>query len=321
VGAHGIGRFARELFGRLDGFQRIGVSGRPSAPIDPWRLSAYLRRVRPRLFFSPGYNAPTAAPVPFAFTVHDLNHLHVPSNSNALKRLYYTICVRQGVRNARVVFTVSEFSRGEICSWAGVGSDRVVSVGNGVSSAFGASGTVWSRTGNRPYFLHVGNYKPHKNFERVLRAFAASRLGPDFGLVATGAPPASVMALVEHLGLNGRVQFIGDVLDPELASVYRGATCLICVSLYEGFGLPLVEAMACGTPVLASTAASLPEIAGDAALLVDPLDIEAIASALARLASDSDLREELRRRGCERAKRFSWELTARKVQAALAACA
>jgi len=120
IGTHGIGRFAAELLSRAPDFRPIALRGRPSAALDPWRLGAYLRREKPDFFLSPGYNAPAGTCGRFGFTVHDLIHLATPDNANVFKRLYYREVIRPAVRRASIVFTVSEFSRREICEWAGV---------------------------------------------------------------------------------------------------------------------------------------------------------------------------------------------------------
>jgi glycosyltransferase involved in cell wall biosynthesis len=317
-GAHGIGRFASELFERLGDFRPIELNGRPSAPLDPWRLSGYLWTRKPALFFSPGYNPPAGSGCPFGFTVHDLNHLYVEENSSALKRLYYSLVVRPAIHRAGVVLTVSEFSRQQICDWAGVSEDRVVNVSHGIADVFSVSGEV-CRPG-RPYFLYVGNHRPHKNLPRMLSAFAISDLSADFDLWITGDRNAELERQASVLKLDGSVKFLGQVSDKQLAVLYRGATTLLLVSLYEGFGLPIIEAMACGTPVLTSLVASMPEAAGGAALLVDPSNVEEIASKLRVLASDDALRSDLRHRGLRRVSAFTWDATAQRVQEALARC-
>jgi glycosyltransferase involved in cell wall biosynthesis len=316
LGRHGIGRFAAELRARLSGFEPIHLKGRPSSAVDPWRLHLYLRSVTADLFFSPGYNAPVHATCAFAFCLHDLNHLHVQENSGPLKRAYYEHLIKPAVRRAAVVLTVSEFSRAAICEWAGIAEASVINVGNGVSAPFAAEGPRVEM--DRPYFLYVGNHRPHKNFERLLRAFAISGLDQDCLLVSTGTPSRELRSFVAALGLGGCVRFVGSVSDEALASLYRGATGLVLVSLYEGFGLPIVEAMSCGAAVLTSTTASMPETAGGAALLVDPTSVDAIAAGLRQIASDERLRQSLRHRGFTRSREFSWERTASRVQLALA---
>lgn len=316
---HGIGRFAAEMRARLNGFTPISLRSRPSSPLDPLLLSQHLRSSKPGLFFSPGYNAPLGTPCPFIFTIHDLNHLFVRENSSALKRAYYSRIIRPAVHRARMVLTISEFSRRAICEWARADERSVINVGNGVSAAFMPQGAVFSAA--RPYFLHIGNHKPHKNFERLLRAFAASGLNGEFMFVTTCPLTRQLRETVRRLDLAHDVLAVEAARDEDLAALYRGARLLACVSLYEGFGLPIVEAMACGTPVLTSSVASMPEVAGDAAMTVDPYDTEAIAAGLQRLSSDLALRRSLSARGLERAKRYSWDATLAKVETVLAACA
>jgi glycosyltransferase involved in cell wall biosynthesis len=237
--------------------------------------------------------------------------MYVAGNSSAIKRSYYRFLVRPAIRRAVAVFTVSEYSRQVICEWANVNPNSVINVGNGVSGVFRPEG---SRLQERPpYLLHVGNFRPHKNFERTLAAFANSGLARDLILVATGVPSAPIIGKIAELGLSERVHFTGNVTDEELASLYRGALGLVFVSCYEGFGLPIVEAMACGTPVLTSSVTAMPEVAGDAAILVNPLDVDDIVEGMRRLVTDTPLRQKLHDAGLIRAKAFSWESTTARV--------
>jgi glycosyltransferase involved in cell wall biosynthesis len=320
IGPHGIGRFASELYRRLEFFSPGNLHGRPSSAMEALRLTRHLRRApQNSLFFTPGYNCPIGRPCRFMFCLHDLNHLHVPENSNPLKRLYYASVVRPAIHNSEAVITVSRFTQSLICEWAGVDESRVFNIGNGVSDGFGPDGPV-KTFGARPYILHVGSSKPHKNLPRTMQAFAESKLWKDFDFVTTARPKPELVALANNISLAGYVRFLGEISEDDLAALYRGAHMLIFVSLYEGFGLPIVEAMACGTPVLTSSVASMPEIAGDAALAVDPYDVEAIKEALLRLAYDTDLRQALRIRGAERAKAYSWDSAAQRLRSVLTAC-
>lgn len=316
-GPHGIGRFSTELLRRLDGFQRVDLPGRPSAPIDPWRLGAYVRRLRPRMFFSPGYNAPLLAKCPFVFCLHDLNHLNPGEPLGAAKRAYYRLFVKPAVSRAHKVLTVSEFSRREICDWTGADPGKIVNVGNGVAEVFSSPGKSFAGF-DRPYFLHVGGCRPHKNLVRVLRAWSTRPRLRESVLVCLGAPTEAVRRSITALRLERQVAFTGPVSDERLAELYRGATALVFVSLHEGFGLPIVEAMACGCPVVTSSIASMPEVAGSAAILVDPCDMEAIADQCERVLEDAALRESLQSRGVERAKAFQWQDVAMRVQETLA---
>ncbi len=311
MGNHGIGRFAAELGRLLPILKPLQATGRPWHPFDPVRLGAALWVKRPGLFFSPGYNAPLGGPCPFVFTLHDLNHLCVPENSNSAKRAYYKYLVRPACHKAAFVLTGSEYSRNEVKEWAGVKDERVIAVGYGVGLPFTPSGGRFNA--GYPYLLYVGNRKPHKNLARLLRAYAISGVATNIRLLLTGTQDAEISSQIESCGLGGKVSFVGCPADADLADLYRGSLGSVFPSLYEGFGLPPLEAMACGVPVLTSNVCSLPEVVGDAAVLVDPLDVEAIADGIRRLTEDDALRKELRSKGIERARRFSWDETARKT--------
>ncbi len=318
-GSHGIGRFATELRKGLPEFSPISLLGRPSDPFDPLFMYRYLKKTAPRLFFSPGFNPPLGRPCPFVFCVHDLNHLYIDENSNLLKRAYYRHIVRPAIHRADRVVTGSEFSKSQICEWSGVDANQVVAVGYGVSKAFGPEGTKHSADG-RPYFLSVGNEKAHKNAVRTIQAFASAFINTEFLLLFTGSPSSELQTKIQRLGIVEQVRHLGSVSDEELAGLYRGALALVFVSLYEGFGLPIIEAMACGTPVLSSTATAMPEVAGDAAILVDPFDVDAMARGMRGFAYDRELRQEMRHRGFRRSVQFSWERTLSKVKQVTAEC-
>jgi glycosyltransferase involved in cell wall biosynthesis len=319
TGAHGIGRFATELQHRMPQFSALKMKGRPTSPTDPFALSLHLRRARPALFFSPGYNPPVGNPCPFAFCVHDLNHLYVTENSSALKRAYYEYIVRPAIHRARILITGSEFSKSQICEWSRADTGRVVAVGYGVSDAFVSDGPRHSEAA-RPYFLCVGNHKVHKNLVRTVQAFASAYKRSDHMLLFSGTQSQTMQSEIARLGIADQVKFFGGIDDARLAELYRGATALVFVSLYEGFGLPIIESMACGTPVLTSTATAMPEVAGQAALLADPLDVQAIADGMRRLADDEQLRRSLRELGFHRSAAYTWQKTSWKVDQALLAC-
>lgn len=311
-GAHGIGRFSSELFRRLSGYHAVDVSGHPSDPSDPLRLGYYLRKVHPELYLSPGYNAPIRQTCPVVFTIHDLNHLFVRENSSLLKRLYYDRILRPAVHRAAALFTVSEFSRQQILEWSGVSEHRVVTIQQGIADEFRASGERYVTA--RPYILFVGNHRPHKNLTRVFRSFAMTRLERDFDFLATGVPDERLRAILSELNISGRVRFLGKIPDNTLAAVYRGATALVLVSLYEGFGLPILESMACGTPVLTSNVASMPEVSGGAALLADPCSIDDIAEKMEMITLNETIRTKLIARGLGHVTTYQWNAAAEKVE-------
>lgn len=315
AGSHGIGRFASEVQARLPGIVPLRILGTKLSPFDPLAISLALASRKTGCYLSPGFNPPLRSPIPFAFTIHDLIHLQVPQESSALRRTYYAAVVRPATRRAMRILTVSESSRHDILEWSGLDESAVVSVGNGVSPAFHPAPT---RHEGPPYFLHVGRRVGHKNIPRLLAAFAASRACADARLVFTGAADANTVDCSRAMGVGGKIMFAGDIDDKRLAELYRNALALVFPSLQEGFGLPVVEAMACGTPVIASNIRSLREITGlGNACLVDPLDTDAIAGAMDAIYENSDERARLSASGLARSRNFRWSEVAARVEAAL----
>lgn len=304
----GLARVGREVVRRLPPLEWLEGGPPLLHPAEPAWLTGVLAKRRPRLFYSPGFNAPPTSPVSFVFTVFDLIHLRMPDMGGTRKRLYYRLHVKPAVRRARAVLTGSEYSRTEIVDWSGVDPDRVVVIGCGTASDFTPEGAAFQL--GFPYLLYVGNRKAHKNLPRLVQAFARVQEQDSLHLVLPGALEPDLLALAHAEGVGDRLVFLGPVSDKQLPELYRGAVALVFPSLYEGFGLPPLEAMACGTPVVSSTATSLAEVVGDAALAIDPLDVDSIAHGIDRIVSDDGLRAELRERGLERAARFSWQRTA-----------
>jgi glycosyltransferase involved in cell wall biosynthesis len=315
IGNHGIGRFANELQKRLSGLVPFQAHRPPSHPLDPFLLGRALKNANPKLFFSPGYNSPVGWPGCFIFTLHDLNHLCVRDGSNALKRAYYQHVIKPACHAAACVLTVSEYSRREISAWANVGQEKIINVSNGVSLSFTPEGKKYDP--GYAYLLYVGSKKPHKNLPRLLQAYAVSGVRADLRLLLSGHPDKKLLTEIDRLGLSNDVAFADLSSDIALSEAYRGAVGFLFPSLYEGFGLPPVEAMACGVPVLTSNVCSLPEVVGDAALLTNPLDVEEIAEGIRRLVSDTDLRRQLREKGLRRVTHFSWEKTAKTTSQVL----
>lgn len=311
VGNHGIGRFAAEVQRRLTYLVPFRAQRMPSHPLDPALLGATLRGLGPKLFFSPGYNSPLWWRGSFIFTLHDLHHLRVPEDSSALKRSYYQHVIKPACHKSAAVLTVSEYSRHEIAEWAKVDEQKIVNVGNGVGAPFGPTGRRLEP--GYPYLLYVGSRKPHKNLPRLLHAYSLSGVRKDVRLVLSGSADKELLAHVERLGLLRDVVFMELTSNEALAEAYRGALGFLFPSLYEGFGLPPLEALACGVPVLTSNVCSLPQVVGDAAILVSPRDTEEIAEGIRRMVCDSALRIQLREKGLRRSRLFSWHDTAQKT--------
>jgi glycosyltransferase involved in cell wall biosynthesis len=228
--------------------------------------------------------------------------------------------LRIAARKASHIFTVSEYSKRRLVEELHISEEKVTVVYNGVGAQFSPGDRAQAREGvalgysvSLPYILYVGSLKPHKNITTLLRSYASLWAGrmpeADLVIVGTGDPgKAELESLANALGVHP--VFITDARDDQLVELYRAAEVLVLPSFEEGFGLSIVEAMACGTPVICANAASMPEIAGEAAILFDPHDVQDLIRALTSLLSSSDLRRSLRERGLIRAKQFTWLETA-----------
>jgi glycosyltransferase involved in cell wall biosynthesis len=226
------------------------------------------------------------------------------------------------LREARHVLTNSQFTAAEIQRCTGLPAQRITVIPLGYDADHFTPGDPQGPSPQQPYLLHVGQAYPHKNLRRLLQAFAqVSPTNPELRLVLAGKPHPTetpqLKALAAELGLQQRVEFRAYVLYAELPDLYRGALAFVFPSLWEGFGLPVLEAMACGTPVITSAGSGTEEVAGDAALLVDPADTDELSQALGCLIEQPKLREQCRKQGLERAKRFSWAATAVATRALL----
>jgi len=231
--------------------------------------------------------------------------------------LYYATVLKRACHRAVSILTVSEFSRARIVEWSGVSPEKVLNVRCGVDPEYHPGADPYELP--FPYLLCVSNRKRHKNEFRTVEAFARADLADGMQLVFTGKPTVELADHIEQHHVTPRVHFVGVVPDSQLPSLYRSAEALVFTSLYEGFGLPVLEAMACGTPVVTANTSALPEVAGDAALLVDPTSVEQITEAMKQIVSDTSLRQQLREKGLAQAARFSWASTSARVQELLAA--
>lgn len=315
AGPHGIGRFAKSIMSRIPAVP-LPISGNPAAPLDSIGLSRALWGISPKtVFFSPGYSAPLIAKIPFVFTIHDLNHIDRPENSSLAKRIYYATLLKSACHRAARILTVSSYSAQRILEWSGVSDTQIVNVGNGVDPQFDAD--IKPYEPGYPYFFCVGNRKLHKNEQRTMGAFSIARIPKEIKLIFSGDSTPALKAEADERGIGERVVFTGKISDIDLPSYYKGAIALLFASLYEGFGLPVLEAMACGTPVVTSNVTALPEVAGGAALLVNPESTEEISGAIERVIEDSALRAKMIAKGFKQAAQYSWDETAGKVREVL----
>ncbi|MCP4536800.1 MAG: glycosyltransferase family 4 protein [Chloroflexi bacterium] len=285
--------------------------------VQPW----VLRRIDADLVHGPVFVGPLFASCPTVVTIHDLSFIRFPNLFRPANRLYLTALTRFSARRARRLIAVSAHAAAEAAQLLDVPSERIDVVYHGVDPVFRPISTdevaaFRERQGIPEQFvLFLGTLEPRKNLVRLVEAFA--RIYDDkTKLVLAGGKGwlyDTLFARVESLGLENAVIFPGYVASDDLPLWYNAATTLAYPSIYEGFGLPVLEAQACGTPVLTSNVSSLPEAAGDAALIVDPYDVEALAAGLNQMLTNEPLRRELRERGLAHASRFSWTRTAQET--------
>ena len=286
-------------------------------------LSREMRLRPPDVLFVPAHVVPICHPRATVVTIHDLGYRFFPHQHTPSARLYLDLSTRFSSRAARLVIADSQATARDLQREYGVPPAKVAVVYPGVDATIAradgaAQGAVRERYRlARPFVLYTGTIQPRKNLVGLLEAYA--RLPEACGDVElvlagkTGWLADDVYRRVRQLGLEGRVHFPGYVPQADLAALFSAAECFVMPSLYEGFGLPVLEAMACGTPVVCSSAGSLPEVAGDAALVVAPDDVAGWAAALGRLLGDPALRRELAARGQRRAREFSWQRTAEGI--------
>ncbi len=271
-------------------------------------LPKVLKAIRPDICHYTNFLAPVFENRPYVVTIHDMG-LEVLRDAHPLaKRLYTRRLIPLVARKAKLIITNSEYSKWEIVRHLGIPEDRVRVTPLAASSEFQPVPV----TPRNPYFLYVGNLEPRKNVERLIEAFARIPQ-KEYQLIVVGDrwyQGGAAEQRARSLSLNGRVRFLGYVPRQGLPALFSGATALVYPSLLEGFGLPIIEAMACGTAVITSNNSSMREVAGGAALLVDPRNVREITDAMVRVAEDAACRTELERKGLQRSADFSWKRTA-----------
>jgi glycosyltransferase involved in cell wall biosynthesis len=318
-----VSALLRELPGLDEGLEFAAVTRRPDLVPDsveaitlearsqPFRMAVTLprrlRKLRPAVAHFQHVVAP-GCPSPAVVTIHDLSFERDPSLMSRRDRFFFRTMVPRSARRADRVLAVSEQTKRDLVATYDIDPAKIVVTPNGVDPAFGPDGPA--RDG-RPYLLFVGALNARKDPVTAIEALPLTN--SDLKLVLAGPDKGDgkeARKAVERLGLGSRVEFAGHVEKAELAALYRGAECLVFPSRYEGFGLPVLEAMASGTPVVATAAGAIPEVAGDAAILVEPGDPAALADGIERALADGDV---LVKAGLARARRFSWRETARRT--------
>lgn len=290
----------------------------------PWRLSA----LRPRLVHIPHYVIPLAYPGRLVVTIHDIIHVLFPQFlPKPAGYAYATFMIRAAVARARRIIAVSQTTARDLATLFGADAHKVEVIANGVEAEFFAEKDGSEDEAHRqrlglssPYFLFVGNHKPHKNVEAVLKAYQlfvneGGEEVPHLALAGGFTAHGPLAPRVRAMGLASKVRFLGFLPRHELRAVYRGALAFLCPSLYEGFGLPVLEAAACGLPIMASDIPAVREVLGDTVMKVNPRDVVEQAQAMRRLWQEPETRKKLATAAQATACRFRWEQTAQKTMA------
>lgn len=287
-------------------------------------LPRMVRQIGLDLLHCPHYTMPLARPCPVVVTFHDMTFFLFPRLHTRARRLFFPLAIRASARKADALLAISESTRQDAIRLLGVSPAKITTTPLGISADFRPVGDarqleIVRQRYHLPaeFILYVGLVEPRKNLPILLEAYRQlmERCVPPALVIVgrLGWMYAEVFQQVEHLSLGERVFFAGYVAPSDLPIVYNLASLFVYPSKYEGFGLPPLEAMACGTPVITTAVSSMPEIAGDAALLVPPGEVDPLVDAMQSALADDALRQEMKRRGLERATLFSWERTARET--------
>jgi len=287
-----------------------------------WRLplDLFLHTPRPDVFFSPSHYAPRFSPVPTIISVMDLSYVYFPELFQKKDLMQLRSWTAYSIKNAKKVLTISNSSKNDIIKEYNIPSNKVVVTHLGIKKAINLSPHIYSMNElktkyglSNNFVLFVGTLQPRKNISRLIEAFSKVK---DLDLVIIGRKGwlyEDILETPKKLGIEDRVKFLENIGDDELPLFYKNAIMFVFPSLYEGFGLPVLEAMKYGCPVITSNVSSLPEAGGDAVLYVNPEDVDDIVRKMKELVNDKKLREKLVKKGYDQVKKFSWEKTARET--------
>jgi glycosyltransferase involved in cell wall biosynthesis len=290
-----------------------------------------LKRIKPDLFISPDGFLSLTTEVPQLSVIHDINFFHRPDDFPYLTRKYYSKYFPLFAQKAKRIVTVSEFSKHDICDSYNISPSKIDVVYNGANKEYKPltrdeiAETKQKYSKGADYFLFIGSLQPRKNVSGLLGAFDlfVSHYGTDHKVIIVGdkhALAAELDTTYNQMRFGDDVIFTGRLSTTELKNVLGAATALVFVPFFEGFGIPIVEAMSAGVPVISSNTTSMPEVAGDAAIFVDPSDINAIALAMHEISTDDQLRKGLIEKGRKQGEKFNWDTSARMLWESIERC-
>ena len=321
------GRLLKEVLSKPN-FQNLTISTIPFFPSEHVAIPHLLRREKADLFHSPSFLAPLLQPCPTIMTIHDTIPLLFPEGHSMMYPFYYEYSIKPAAKKAAKVLTVSENSKKDIVRLLDVPSANIIVTPNAVGETYhvifdaDALEEVRRKYNLGEHFvLYVGNSQPHKNLIRLLMAFhqLTTQGFPDLELALSIRPNGELTRVIRDLDIRKKIKFLGNVPEQELPALYNASVLFVYPSLYEGFGIPPLEAMACGTPLVTSKTSSLIEVVGDvregkgAGLLINPYKVEEIALGMREVLTNERLRFLMREKGLRRTKQFSWERTAMRT--------
>ncbi|MDD5355578.1 MAG: glycosyltransferase family 1 protein [Candidatus Omnitrophica bacterium] len=282
---------------------------------EQWRIPALLRELKPDIFHATSFVAPVMQPCKTIITIHDLFQLIFPEHFGFIKHIYYRLVIGRAIKNAAHIIAVSESTKKDLISIFKVEPRKITVTYEAAEDNFRpiTDRDVIDKFRREKrlsdnFMLYVGNHKKHKNITTLLKAFKIFKANDarNHYLVMSGGKDEGIVAMAQAAGILPWLVFVKVDNDNELSLLYNAAQLFVFPSLYEGFGLPPLEAMACGTPVITANVSSLPEVIGDAGLLIDPLSVSNLARAMGQVLSDRPLAEKMAEKGLARARSFSW---------------
>lgn len=304
-----------KIFGNSSNIRLIKMNSKFLSIGEFFELPKVINRFNKRetFFHAPSFVSSPLIKCKSAMTIHDLNHIKLPQFYSKFHKYYYKFVVKTSANKASIIFTDSDFSKNEIVEWLECNENKVIDTKVGVDKKFSKCNNLKMLNNIREryklpqkFILYVGNLKPHKN---VGNLFKAMSIVEDIKLIINGKPNEELNNIINEYNLQNKIQFIGYVHDDDLPILYSIAELFVFPSIYEGFGLPPLEAMASGCPVITSNVASLPEVVGDAAGYFNPYDFIEIGNKINKVINDDTLRQNMIKKGIVQAKQFTWENT------------
>ncbi len=310
---------ASKIFKGIDNIEFIKIKAKFLSLFEQIELPLILNNIEPNaIFHSPSFVSSPFINCKSIMTIHDLNHLELPQMYSRFHKYYYKYIVKPSALKCNKVITVSNFSKLQIMNWLNCDDNKIEVTYNGVDKkyckiddAIQLEKVKKAYNLTEKFILYIGNLKPHKNLETLLKSMKIIK--SNVVLVVNGKENDRIKEFIEERNLQNKVRFIGYVEEEDLPILLNLAKIFVFPSLYEGFGLPPLEAMACGCPVICSNKSSLPEVVGDAALLFNPLDEEELSEKIDQVIQDEKLYNDMRNKGMVQATKFNWEDMVRKT--------